>query len=177
MKRLNKQQRKLVEKNHGLIYSFLIKNKLPQDEYYDVAAIGICKAALCYDPRKGMFSTLAYKAMSSEVYHKIRDERRKKDIPQSLMSSYDVLFNTDNAENVSLVDVIESDVDVEAQCLSKMSVESFFQSLDSISLTILRMRQQGCIQQEIGDRVNLSQMQISRKLSKMKERCKEMLYA
>ena len=43
---LNDEQRKLVADNHNLIYQYLIDNNLPQDEYYDIAAIGLCKAAL-----------------------------------------------------------------------------------------------------------------------------------
>lgn len=177
MKRLNEQQRRLVEENHNLIYSFLIKNKLPHDEYYDILAIGLCKAALRYEPQKGAFSTFVYSVMQCEVFHKIRDERRKKDIPEALVVSFDAVFDTDRAGDVNLLDVVESDINVEAQCLSKIAVESFFRSLDNVSLTILSMRMQGSLQQEIGNRINLSQMQISRKLSKMKEQCKEMLYA
>ena len=60
---LNDEQRKLVEDNHNLIYQYLIDNKLPQDEYYDIAAIGLCKAALKYDTSKGAFSTYVYRAI------------------------------------------------------------------------------------------------------------------
>ena len=54
---LNDEQRKLVADNHNLIYQYLIDNNLPQDEYYDIAAIGLCKAALKYDTAKGACST------------------------------------------------------------------------------------------------------------------------
>lgn len=175
--KLNDKQRELVERNHNLIYSFLAKYRLSREEFYDVAAIGMCKAALIYDPHKGAFSTLVYKVMTQEVLHKIRDERRKKDVPKEIIESYDALFDSDNAEDVSLSDVLKSDVDVEQQCLNKICIDIFFNSLDGTSLTILNMRAQGCMQQEIGDRVNLSQMQISRRLKKMKEQCRKMLYA
>mgnify|MGYP001317500519 CR=1 FL=1 len=35
----------LVEENHNLIYSLLHKCHLNIEEWYDIAAIGLCKAA------------------------------------------------------------------------------------------------------------------------------------
>lgn len=38
-------QRQLVTDNHNLIYRFLQKEKLNMEDWYDLAAIGMCKAA------------------------------------------------------------------------------------------------------------------------------------
>ena len=58
---------RLITENHNLIYGFLKRYDLDLDEYYDVAAIGLCKAAQSYDEEKGCaFSTLAYKCMKNE---------------------------------------------------------------------------------------------------------------
>lgn len=65
--RLTDQQRQLVADNHNLIYAYLHSKHLPVDDFYDLAAVGLCRAALAYDPARGKFSTLAYKAMSNEV--------------------------------------------------------------------------------------------------------------
>ena len=43
---LTQQQQQLVEDNHKLIYFYLYRNSLSVDEFYDVAAIGLCKAAI-----------------------------------------------------------------------------------------------------------------------------------
>lgn len=64
---LNDEQRKLVADNHNLIYQYLIDNNLPQDEYYDIVAIGLCKAALKYDTSKGAFSTYVYKTVRNII--------------------------------------------------------------------------------------------------------------
>ena len=42
---LNEYQQKYAEQNHNLIYGILNDKNLSIDEYYDVAAIGLCKAA------------------------------------------------------------------------------------------------------------------------------------
>lgn len=46
---LTQQQQHLVEDNHKLIYFYLYRNSLSVDEFYDVAAIGLCKAAITYN--------------------------------------------------------------------------------------------------------------------------------
>lgn len=69
--KLNDTQRKLVEDNHNLIYSFLNSHRLSLDadeDWYGTAAIGLCKAALAYDSSKKLkFGTLAYVCMENEV--------------------------------------------------------------------------------------------------------------
>jgi len=64
---LTAEQQQLVADNHNLIYDCLHRNGWDIDEFYDLAAIGLCKAAMAYDPSKGKFTALAYRAMSNEV--------------------------------------------------------------------------------------------------------------
>lgn len=75
MIKITDEQRKLVEENHNLIYSFLYSNQFSLEEHYDVAAIGLCNAAINFNPNKGYsFTTYAYKVMMS----KILMEKKKK---------------------------------------------------------------------------------------------------
>ena len=77
---LNDAQRKLVEDNHNLIYSFLNGHNLSLDDiedWYGTAAIGLCNAALAFDPKRGTkFSTLAYICMENEVRLTMRRNHR-----------------------------------------------------------------------------------------------------
>lgn len=77
---LNDAQRKLVENNHNLIYSFLNSRHLSLDsveDWYGAAAIGLCKAAMVYDESRGTrFTTLAYICMDNEVRGTMRTERK-----------------------------------------------------------------------------------------------------
>ncbi len=64
---LSKDQQDLVSDNHNLIYSYANKMNLDINEYYDLLAIGLCKAAKMYDPNRGYaFSTYAYFVMRNE---------------------------------------------------------------------------------------------------------------
>ena len=68
---------KIVEENHNLIYAFLNKCHLPTNEYYDLAAIGLCKAAKTWDCDRQKFSTYAYTCMFNEVMGEKRKYRCK----------------------------------------------------------------------------------------------------
>ena len=58
MEHLTSTQQKMVEENHNLIYGMAHKYKINLDEYYDVLAIGLCKAAMTFDETKDSFQLL-----------------------------------------------------------------------------------------------------------------------
>ena len=45
------EQRKLVEDNHSLIYLVINNMGLSVEDNYDIAAIGLCNAAIGYDSK------------------------------------------------------------------------------------------------------------------------------
>ena len=75
---MTQEQRKLVEENHKLIYYTLNKYKLNPEEYYDILAIGLCKAAIKFDPERSKFSTFAIKVMYNEFLQHDRNENANK---------------------------------------------------------------------------------------------------
>lgn len=67
---LTAKQKKLVEDNMALIFFTLKKYNYPVDEFYDLGAIGLCKAAAKYDPEKGAaFSSYAVQSIRNELSH------------------------------------------------------------------------------------------------------------
>ena len=88
---LTKQQQQLVEDNHKLIYFFLYKNSLNVDEFYDVAAIGLCKAATTYNNNsQTKFSTYAYACIKCEIFNELQRQKSTRKIPKDKQLSYDV---------------------------------------------------------------------------------------
>ena len=72
------QQDKLVVDNYNLTYFYLHKFGYSIDEYLDIATIGLCKAALTYDPDKGAaFSTWALMQINFAVLQERRREARR----------------------------------------------------------------------------------------------------
>lgn len=94
--RLTEEQKELVTKNHDLIYAYAHKNNISIDEYYDVLAIGLCKAASVFDETKGVFSTLAYKCMSNELNMCWRKIQCESDVTVLSYDAQDVRQDPDN---------------------------------------------------------------------------------
>ena len=69
--RLTDDQRKLVEDHHDLIYYFMNVNGLTENDvidWYGEAAVCLCRAAIKFDPKKGVkFRKYAYMAMYSKM--------------------------------------------------------------------------------------------------------------
>lgn len=69
---LTEEQRQLAADNHGLVYYCIQKNNWSFEEYYDIAAIGLCKAAETYKPGKSKFATFA----TAVIRHFVKNEMR-----------------------------------------------------------------------------------------------------
>lgn len=85
---LTQQQQQLVEDNHKLIYFYLYRNSLSVDEFYDVAAIGLCKAAITYNGQT-KFSTYAYACIKCEIFNEMHRQKSTRKIPKDKQLSYD----------------------------------------------------------------------------------------
>jgi RNA polymerase sigma factor (sigma-70 family) len=75
---LTAAQQIVVEKYHYEIYAFLSKYSLPVNEFYDLAAIGLCKAAQSYDAtKKCSFFAFAWLCMIGEIKMEYRRKRSR----------------------------------------------------------------------------------------------------
>ncbi|MBQ9657224.1 MAG: sigma-70 family RNA polymerase sigma factor [Clostridia bacterium] len=175
MNNLNKEQQKLVEDNHNLIYSFAKSRMVDTEEYYDVFAIGLCKAALIYDKSKGAFSTLAYKCMSNE-YHMIRSiETRQKTIPESLIISLDepIGVSEEDGNESTLYDYIIKDVfpTPENSTVNSIVFNDFYNSeLTKQQQDVVKILLQGETQFEISKMLGLTHQRISAIVHRIREK-------
>ena len=83
---LTDEERDLVTNNHNLIYSYLNKYKL-SDDYYDLCALGLCRAAHFYEPERGKFSSFAFLCMSNVISMEWRKVQRQVQTTVSLNST------------------------------------------------------------------------------------------
>ena len=169
MKALTKEQQELAENNHNLIYGYLHKNNLNFDDYYDVAAIGLCCASLSYESSKGEFSTYAYKCMSNEVGNYIRSNiNGKTKIPEDEITSYDVILE-DGSE--AIVDGIEnSNSNLEEDIMVSIDYLSFINLLNDKERLIVESLQNGLKQCQIAEKIECSQQYVSQVIKKIKEK-------
>lgn len=155
---LNDEQRKLVADNHNLIYQYLIDNNLPQDEYYDIAAIGLCKAALEYDTSKGAFSTYVYRAIKNNIS---RDKVTEKRHTVSAMS-YNVTASVHGEEtDVEYIETFLSNTDVENENVTKTFFKWFIEYMSLRELQIMYCKSKNMTDREIGKKYNVTHAAIS----------------
>ena len=171
---MTEEQRERVAENHNLIYGFLNKYQLSIEEYYDLAAIGLCKAAEKFNPELSEFSTFAYYWMRSMVFDELRKEYKVSQVPKEQLVCYQAEKEGRNGE----VPVFEipSKESVEEQVMVKVATQKFMDSLEERERKILNLLKQGFTQQEIGAAVGMSQVDVSRTKTRLKKRLVALYY-
>lgn len=174
MNGLNHEQQQLAEQNHNLIYSFAKSRKLDLEEYYDVLAIGLCKAALVYDKNKATFSTLAYKCMSNEYNKIIKGQTVQRKIPDNLISSLDeVISVSEEGSEVTLYDCIKKDIFPipDSSTITNIMFDKFYNNkLTKQEQKIVKLLAQDRTQVEISKLMGLTRQRISAIIGKIKEK-------
>lgn len=169
--KMTDEQRKLVEDNHNLIYGFLNKKELT-DDYYDIVALGLCKAAMNYDESKGKFSTLAFKCMDREMGIYYTYLKRKTFIPENLVFSYNETANEDVSE--SIVDaVLPDNNDRIGYSLENIDFNCFMGLLKDKERQIIKCLKRGFNQKEIAEMMNMTQQAVSLNIKSIKRDWKE----
>ena len=176
MKALTKEQQKLVEQNHNLIYDIAIRKNWDIEEYYGILAIGMCKAAKIYDDSKGEFSTVANRCMENEVYNYWRKLQRKHAIPNDMVISYDTPVKHTGSKDSDKFNVLLSDLFVDKNnYFDGIIVDETLKELFNIlkkekEKKIASLYVNGFNQAEIGEILSLSQQAVCYNLQKIREK-------
>lgn len=167
--RLTEEQRKIVEQNHNLIYDFLYKKNLNEEEYYGAAAIGLCNAVIYHNHKRGKLSTLAYKCMMSEVIRCIKHENGKTKIPSKNICSYDVLLNEE--ENESYKDIILTDsFNTYEIAEANINYINFLKKLNDKEKFIVKCFESGLNQTEIAKKIEVKPQAVNYRVKKIKNK-------
>lgn len=129
VEKLTEDQKQLVEENHNLIYKVLYDHHLDIDEWYDVAAIALCKAAMGFDPERNFqFSTYACAAIWNNICREYTLGLADKIIPEDKIYSLDYEYGTDG-DVYTMKDYYEDKHSFEDDILIK---ERFIKGLDKM---------------------------------------------
>ena len=163
--RLTDEQKKLVEDNHNLIYFTIHKYNLDIEEYYDILALALCRAAINYDINKGTtFSTYAISAMKGAFLQEIRKSKAQRR-SGTCISINDVVYdNNGDDSSITLEDMLTNGLDVFDE-----SILLDFTKLNDKLRRILWLSYCGYTQKEIADIIGITQAQVSRDLKKAKK--------
>lgn len=165
---MTEQQKSLAESNHNLIYSFLLKYHLPFEDWYDLAAIGLCKAAMTFKEDVSTFSTYAYRCMFTSVMQEKRKETQSGTIPEYQIFYYQSEVATEMDGNViSFLDTMPSKENTESDAVANLIYVDFLNSLKDKDRTIFSLIADGYKQKDISKLVGCSQPQVSRVKKKL----------
>lgn len=168
--KITDEQKKLVEENHNLIYSFLQANQFPLDEYYDVAAIGLCMAAINFNPESGCtFSTYAYRVMMSKILMEKRKEKNLKSIPENQIYYYQAEMKNNEGDTNSYLSYFPAKENVENDVVTKITFKKCLQSFKDKEKQMLLLLSNGYKQREVGRMMGCSQTQVYRIKNKFRD--------
>ena len=164
MIQITDEARRLIEENHNLIYSLLYKYHLDVEEWYDLAAIGLCKAANTYNNGKSGFSTYAYKCMYTTIMIEKRKENAMRTIPQNQIVYYENQVSEESKENdtSTFLNYIPSKRDVENETISTLSLENIENELVGNKRKVFVLLKEGYTQSEISKIIGISKQRISK---------------
>lgn len=168
---LTDEQREFAAANHNLIYGYARDGKVSLSKYYDVLAIGLCKAAKMYDSNRASFSTCAYTYMRNELYEHWRHVNRKSAIPDDAMVSYEALMlEYDNGLVSGFIDSPSCE-----DAIDNVMLEDLMGALNDDETIIVKSLLNGLTQKEIGDKMGCTKQNISLKVKRIREKVKEYL--
>lgn len=168
---LTPEQQKLAADNHNLIYSFAVKNKIDVVEYYDVLALGLCKAALYHDGVSGKFSTLAYKCMRTVYMDEVitHDKRYKRGNGKRTEYYEDSVFQNGSKETYFNLFSNEKSPDEDSVIL-KLNFQEFCRYITDREQKVLKMKLSGMTQKEIAKEYGVTHQMVSLWLKAIKKK-------
>lgn len=170
---MTEEQKLLVENNHNLIYFMIHKMNESVEEYYDLAAIALCKAAINYRPDNGSFANFACRCIRNEILLDHRARMMPKRWMNEYLISYDAptLVQNEDGEEITLLEQLKSFESVENEALSRIMYLEVVEQLGKTDSKVLEFFEKGLKQQEIAEIMGVSQANISR----VKRRVEKML--
>lgn len=162
-----KEQAKLVEDNHNLIYYMLNEMHLPEADYYDVAAIALCKAAMTYEPKRGAFSTCACRYIRWALIAQLRTEDRK-----IRRNEKDVLhYNTIMRDDTEYLEMFaDKGVDPEDAAINSVIAGQLLSELKPREKQIVIMLANGHMWREVCETLGISNSAVGQTLKRIRSR-------
>ena len=130
------------------------------DDFQQIARLGLWKACLRYDGNKGKFSTYAVPAIENEIKRELRKMSRK---PIAISLDTSIRDTSDDADRLTISEVCMSEQDVEFIDTAFVDKE-----LTDRQKRILSLLYDGMTQTEIAKEIGISHTMISQEVSKIR---------
>ena len=153
----------LYFENEELVYHVLHK-KFPMsrfdDDFQQIARLGLWKACLRYDETKGKFSTYAVPAIENEIKMELRKMSRK---PIEISLDDFVKDTSDDADRLTISGICMGEQDVEFIDTTWVDKE-----LTNRQKRILSLLYDGMVQADIAREIGISQTTVSKEVAKIR---------
>lgn len=129
-------QEQLIMDNHNLVYHILQKMNLYNqlDEYYDIAVIGLIKAAKNYDATKQInFSTFAGKCIRNEILLYLRQQQSNRLKANYNTISLEKTVFDENGKKILLIDKIPGNVNIEQELINNEKIIHLYKAISNLS--------------------------------------------
>lgn len=139
------------------------------EDFQQIARIGLWRACCEYDPTRGAFLTIAYKAVWSEIGHHFRIKGAQRRLPDELLVELDAprghtgRRTINDESHVTLLDLLPDKSNLEW-----VDLQGFLNALDDQHLEIVQLRLEGYTLQEIGQRFGVTRERIRQKLAEIR---------
>lgn len=160
---LNEEQQKMCADNHPLIYWYMNMNRLDEEEWYGLIAIGLCTAVENYSDSNVPFASYFKVICDNMVINERVKQSRDKRTATLVELNHDTMNGHANEFRISG----ERCSEVECDIILKDMVHDV---IDDENREIIKLKGRGLTQVEISERLGISQGQISKILKKTKER-------
>ena len=163
--RMTDEQRNLATDNHNLIYTFLHKNNLEVDDWYDIVSIGFCKGICTFAAAKGALSTYCWKCMARE-YLTAKEHSVKDLIERVPMISIDADYA--DGDNPGMHDLVTVNGSFENAIVDSIVFKDWILRQRQKDLPIIRGKLMGLSAAEVGRRMGCTRANVSRIIQDLK---------
>lgn len=174
---LSSEKCKIVEDNMNLVwwvinekFKFLELTSFDKEDLFQIGCIGLIKAVVTYDSKKGKLATYAVPIISNEIRILIRKSKR-----ESIFSSLDQeIMAGEDGSSLTLGDTMGVEEwgfeIVEFKVMFSELYPLLEKCLNDDDRKVLKLYVQGMTQKEIGQMLNESQSYVSRRIIAIKEK-------
>lgn len=152
---LTEKQKEYAAKNHNIVYRYLRRKGLSEDDYYDIVAPGYLRAVVKYTEREDLqhyrFSTIAWRAMDSDLINHYRYMNRKKRKAEVL--SLDADLSADN--DLSMHDILAAKSNPAQDLDDKLLWLEVYSHLNECQWNLIKMRITGYSKRDISRQLKI----------------------
>lgn len=173
--KLTDEQRKLIEDNHNIIYSYMHTNHIDMD-YYGAFAEKLCNAIHYYDPTKSQLITFVYNVFDNYWRNILKYKYSQcRYIPASKRIFMDSTIDYTNGDTTSVEELIgEEDMEYtrveDADLINKIRQKLKIRyPQDTITDSVIEYILKGYNCREVGDIYGVSRQAINARVQKIKK--------